>query len=167
MKENVEKSNYNKKGSKCLFKNCLLNSTSSGWIPYTWRESIWGLSRRYPAMYYEKYRHLVKKKQETLYIGQWCLSPFQSRHLGTSHSSPNLHQLPHCIFLNLINGLKSLPFQRWFSFWVKPEVAGHQIWAVGGLSHLGDLMFCQKILHKTWCMRGSIVVMKLLITSCP
>ena len=28
--------------------------------------------------------------------------------------------------------------------WKKPEVTGHQIWAVGGLSHLGDLMFCQK-----------------------
>ena len=43
------------------------------------------------------------KLQETLYIGQWCLSPLQSRHVGTSHSSPNCHQLPHCIFLNLIN----------------------------------------------------------------
>ena len=44
-----------------------------------------------------------------MYIGQWCLSPLQSRHLGTSHSSPNCPQLPHPIFLNLINGLKSLP----------------------------------------------------------
>ena len=48
------------------------------------------------------------------YIGQWCLSPLQSRHLGTSHSSPNRHQLLHRIFLNLLEGLKSLPFQRWF-----------------------------------------------------
>ena len=39
-----------------------------------------------------------------------------SRHLGTSHSSPNHHQLPHPIFLNLIHCVKSLPFQRWFSF---------------------------------------------------
>ena len=54
------------------------------------------------------------KIQETLYIGRWCLSLLQSRHLGTSHSSPNCHQLPHHIFLNLIDGLKSLPFQRWF-----------------------------------------------------
>ena len=52
--------------------------------------------------------------QETLYTGQWYLSPRQSRHLGPSHSSPNCHQLPHHIFLNLINGLKLLPFQRWF-----------------------------------------------------
>ena len=53
------------------------------------------------------------KIQEALYTRQWCLSPLQSRYLGTSHSSPNLHQLPQCIFLNLIDGLKSLPFQRW------------------------------------------------------
>ena len=38
------------------------------------------------------------KIQETLYIGQWCLSPLQSRHLGTSRSSPNRHQLPCHIF---------------------------------------------------------------------
>ena len=36
----------------------------------------------------------------------------QNRHLGTSYSSPNCHQLPRRIFLNLIDGLKSLPFQR-------------------------------------------------------
>ena len=34
-----------------------------------------------------------------MYIGQWCLSPLQSRHLGTSHSSPNGQQLPCSIFL--------------------------------------------------------------------
>ena len=72
------------------------------------------------------------KIQETLCIGQLCLSPIQSRQLGTSHSSPNYHQLLHRIFLNFINGLKSIPFQRWFSFLEKPEVAGHQIWALGG-----------------------------------
>ena len=31
----------------------------------------------------------------------------------------------------------------------KPEVAGCQILAVWGLSHLGDFMFHQKSLHKT------------------
>ena len=41
-----------------------------------------------------------------------CLSPFQSRHLRTSHSFLNFLQLPCHIFLNLINGLKSLSFQR-------------------------------------------------------
>ena len=83
---------------------------------------------------------------------QWLLSPLQSRHLGTSHNSPNCHQLPCRIFLNFINGLKSLSFQRRFYFWGKPEVAGCQIWAVGVLSHLGDLMFRQKNCrrHDAW-----------------
>ena len=85
------------------------------------------------------------KIQEALYIGQWRLSPLQSRHIGTSHSSPNCHQLPCHIVLNLIHGLKSLPFQRRFSFWEKPGVSGHQIWVVGGLSHMGKFMFCQKL----------------------
>ena len=56
----------------------------------------------------------------------------------------NPHRLLHHIFLNLIDGLKSYPFQGWFKFWEKPEISGHQIWAVGGLNHLGDLMFCPK-----------------------
>ena len=54
------------------------------------------------------------KKHCNLYIGQWHFSPLQSKHLGTLHSSPTHHQLPHSIFLNLIDCLKSLPFQRWF-----------------------------------------------------
>ena len=48
----------------------------------------------------------------------------------------------------------------------KPEVAGCQIWAVAELSHLEDLMFHKKTLHET-CISGSIVVMKLPITSGP
>ena len=57
----------------------------------------------------------MKKIQgkETLYIGQWCLSPRQSRQIETSHSSVHCHQLPCHIFLNLIGSLKSLPFQWW------------------------------------------------------
>ena len=57
-------------------------------------------------------------------VGQWRLSSLQSRHLGTSHSSPSRHQLLRHISLNLINDLKSLPFQRWFKFWEKPGVIG-------------------------------------------
>ena len=48
--------------------------------------------------------------------------------------------------LNLIDSLKSLPFQKWFEFWENPEATKCQIWTIQGLSHLGDLMFCQKIL---------------------
>ena len=33
--------------------------------------------------------------QETLYIGQSLFSPLQSRHLGTSHSSPSCYQLSY------------------------------------------------------------------------
>ena len=66
-----------------------------------------------------------------------------SRHLGTSHSSPSCYQLPHCIFLNLIDSLKSLPFQVILVLG-KAKVTGCQIGALGGLNHLGDLMFHQK-----------------------
>ena len=48
------------------------------------------------------------KIQETLYVGQWRLSSLQSRHLGTSHISPNYHQLPCHIFLNLNDGLSKM-----------------------------------------------------------
>ena len=66
-------------------------------------------TRKNRDIYWRRY-----KIQETLCIGRWHLSSLQSRHLGTSHGSPSCHQLPCHIFLNLINGLKSLPFQRWF-----------------------------------------------------
>ena len=71
------------------------------------------------------------KIQETLYIGQWCFSTLQSRHLGTSHSSPrisstvhntlkilcwNLHQLPCCIFLISLLVWNPFPFKDDFSF---------------------------------------------------
>ena len=39
------------------------------------------------------------------------------------------------------------PFNGIFSFG-KSQITWHQIWAVGRLSHLGDLMFHQKTLHK-------------------
>ena len=94
------------------------------------------------------------------------LSPLQSRHLGTSHSSPNHHQLPCCIFLNLISGLKSLLFKKWWQFSEKPELTGCHIWAVGGLSHLGNLMFRQKTLQEMWPTNGHIVMIKLLLITC-
>ena len=37
----------------------------------------------------------------------------------------------------------------------------------GGLSHLGNLIFCWKTLHKMWCISRHVVVMKLPITRCP
>ena len=52
--------------------------------------------------YYRKYRI-----QETLYIGQWCFSPLQSRHLGTSHRSLLMAAHTHSTFSGalLIAGL--------------------------------------------------------------
>ena len=53
---------------------------------------IWGLSRgiqpctmKNRDIYWRRYQI-----QQTLYIGQWCLCPLQSRHLGTSHSSSSI-----------------------------------------------------------------------------
>ena len=59
-------------------------------------ESIQPCTMKNRGIYWR--RHKIR---ETLYRGWWCLSPFQSRQLGTSHSSPNHHQLPGSIFLNL------------------------------------------------------------------
>ena len=84
------------------------------------------------------------KIQEILYIGQWCFSSLQSRHFEISHSSLNCHQLPHRIFLNLISGLKSLPFWNMILVLGKARNCRWQIWAVGGLSHLRDWMFHKK-----------------------
>ena len=57
----------------------------------------------------------------------------------------------------------------------KPEVTGHQIWAVVGLSHPGDLMFRKKTLHESdmwagallWCSCQSAVVRRCGLLSHP
>ena len=89
------------------------------------------LSVKYPAMHCEKQRHLLKKIQETLYIGQCYSSQFIVGTLGPYTVLPvslplfktlctifcqNGHQLSCHIFLNLIDDLKSLLFQRRSSF---------------------------------------------------
>ena len=62
------------------------------------------------------------KIQDTLYIGQWRLSPLQSRHLETSHSSPI--SCPIIFAWIEIDGLKSLSLQRWFRFWKSQKLKG-------------------------------------------
>jgi len=57
---------------------------------------------------------------------------------------------------------QSPPLQRPFWLWEKPEVAGSHIWAVGGLTDLGDVMLCQKSLHEICRMGRCIVVIKLI-----
>ena len=96
--------------------------------------------------------------QETLDIGQWCLSRLQSRHFETSLSSSNCHQLPCCIFPNVTDSLKCLPFQWWFYFWEKPEVTGCQIWLYGGWCWVTWVIWCfakisaWDVIHEqAWC----------------
>ena len=72
------------------------------------------------------------KIQETLYVGQWCLSSFQSRHLGTSHSSPNCHQLPHCIFLKSHQWSEISSLSKVILVLGEAKSWGRQIWTVGG-----------------------------------
>ena len=107
------------------------------------------------------------KTQETLYIGQWCLSPLQSRCLGTSHSSPNLHQLPPLSFPES---------HRWSEFFslskvilVLGKARSHTVPNLGcrGPESSGWFDVLPKTLHETYCMSGCIVVMKLPITKCP
>ena len=57
--------------------------------------------------------------------------PFKVGTLGPHTVLPITISARH-VFLNLTNNLKSLPFQRWFRFGAKPEVAGHLILVVGG-----------------------------------
>jgi len=44
----------------------------------------------------------------------------------------------------------------------KLEFAGRQIWAVVGLTDLGDVILCQKFLHRSCRMGRRVVVMKLI-----
>ena len=105
------------------------------------------------------------KVQETLYIGQWCLSPLQSRHLGISHRSPSHHQLHCCIFLSLtdISEISSL----WKVILVLGKARSCRVPNLGcsGAESPGWFDVSQKSLHETWCMSRHIVVMKLPITS--
>ena len=104
------------------------------------------------------------KIQETLYIGQWRLSPLQSGHLGTSHSSPDCHQPP-----------------SYFSeshWWSKISSLSNVILVWGkARSHRAPNLGCRetespgwfdvspKSQHKMWCRDRCVVVMKLPIAS--
>ena len=103
-----------------------------------------------PAMYYEKQRHLLKNIQDTRSIVYRTMTPqppskYASWDLTQFSQSPSAAPL---YFPESQQWPEISSFQRWFQFWEKPEVTGCQMWAVGGLSHLGDLMFHQK-LHET------------------
>ena len=90
-----------------------------------------------------------------------------SRHLGISHNSPQSPSAAPSYFPESHQKSEISSLSKVILVLGKPEVTGHQIWAVAGLSHVGDLMVHQKTLHEMWCMSGCVVMMKLPISSCP
>ena len=71
-----------------------------------------------------------------MYTGQCCLSLLPSRHLGTSHSSPNHYQPPR--HFSLINDLKSF-LSKVILVWGKARSCTVPNLCCRGLSHLGDV----------------------------
>ena len=89
-------------------------------------------------------RHLLKKIQDTRNIVQRTRTP-QSPILPNAISCPVIFSWISATVWNLF------PFKGDLSFGkAKSHRAPTLSW--GDLSHLGDLMFCQKTLHKMWCM---------------
>ena len=85
------------------------------------------------------------KIQETLYIGQWCLSPLQSRELWGLHivlpiaiTCPIKYSWISSTVWNLF------PFKDEFSFGKSQKPQGTKSELYGGLSHTDDLTFHQK-----------------------
>ena len=128
-------------------------------------------------MYYLKSGDLLKKIQETLYIGQWHLSPFHSRHFGTSHISPR-------VFFTVQNTQQN-PLLASPSATPSYFLESHQQSAISSLSkvilvlgkaksHRAPNLGCGRLSHPVVMFRQKTLhnalagfVMKLLITSCP
>ena len=77
-------------------------------------------------------------------IGPWDLTQFYQWPSAALLYFPESHQWSEIFFLSKVILVLG-----------KPEVGRRQTGAVGGLSHLGDLKFRQKTLHKMWCMNRS------------
>lgn len=81
---------------------------------------IQGLSRKFPAIYSMKNRNIYQRKYNNAIVfkvdtlGPYTVLPSSLPPLKTLRKILcwNLHQLPLRIFLNLIYGLKFLPFPR-------------------------------------------------------
>ena len=99
-------------------------------------------------MYWRRY-----KIQETLYIGQWHLGPLQSRHLGTSHSSPSQHQL--LIVFSWISSMvwNLFPFKHDFSLGKSQKSQGTK----SGLKW-GWVTWVMWCFTKKFCTRGDVWV---------
>ena len=99
--------------------------------------------------------HVIKKqtfiKEDTRYK-KHCTQdndasvPFKVGTLGPHTVLPVTSAALLCFPESCRSEISSL--SKVFQFWEKLEVTGHDIWAVGGLSHLGDLIFCQKLFRR-------------------
>ena len=103
-------------------------------------EAIQPCNMKNRDIYWRRY-----KIQETLYIGQWHLSPLQNKHLGTSHRA-----LPVSISCPVVFSWISLMVWNLFPFegnLVLGKARCHRAPNLGyrWLSHLEDLMFHQKL----------------------
>ena len=101
--------------------------------------------------------------QETLYIGHDVSVPFKVGTWGP-HTV-----LPVTIRCPIVYSWISLMVWNFKGDYSLGKSQNHREPNLGcrGLSHLGDLMFCQKSLHEMWCVSGCIIMTKLPITSCP
>ena len=143
------------------------------------RQEIWGMShvKWKTDICWRRY-----KIQETLCIGQWCLNHFQSRHLGTSHSSPSISSTAQNTAESfVVSPLAAAPScfpesYRWseISFLskvilVSGKARSCRVPNLGcrGAESPGWFKVSPKTLHKMWCMSQSVVMMKLPVTSCP
>ena len=111
-------------------------------------ESIQPCNMKNRDIYWRRY-----KIQEALYVGQWYLSPLQSRHVGTSHSFPNHHQI-HCSTCSVI--LNALATQYTCSY----NGTYHPHWPVQWSHHCS----CMHIpVHSPWLPCYTDVVQTVLI----
>ena len=105
--------------------------------------------------------------QETLYIGQWHLSPLQSSTLGPHTVLPFAISSP-IVFSWILSMVWNLfLFKGDFSFGKRQKLQGVKSGLSGAESPGWFDVFCWKTLHEMWCVSGHVVVMKLPVTSCP
>ena len=86
-------------------------------------------------IYWRKYK---------IYIGQWCLRPLQSRHLGTSHKFFQSPSAAPSYFLESHLHFEISSLSKVILVLGRARSWGCQIWTVGGLSHLDDWIFRKK-----------------------
>ena len=121
-------------------------------------------------MSYEKQRYSLKKIQKHCTEDNDAPVLFKVGTLGPHMVLPIAINNSPVVFSWILSTVWNLfPSKGDFSFWEskKSQASKSGPWpggsGVGGLSHLGDLTFCQKTLSEMWCMRRRVVI-KLPIT---